>query len=594
MASQTGAREEDDEMRARPGNRDSRLGDLQHRLRASAAVVLAAVTLAAAAGGATTAAARSRAAVEPGSRSFIVRAVPGREAAAEAAVQRLGGRIRLRLRLINGFSAQIPDSAVARLRSLPAVARVTADRTLRPLTASYSQTGDSYSMYNITRTIGARQYWNAGYTGAGVGVAMIDSGVVPVDGLTAPGKIVNGPDISFDGQSASLQYLDAYGHGTHMAGIIGGQSDAAAARSPADLASDTTDFLGVAPGARIVNVKVADAHGATDVSQVIAAIDWVVQHRNDQGLNIRVLNLSYGTDSTQSYLTDPLSYAAEQAWKYGLFVVVAAGNAGYAKGGTMTDPAADPFVMSVGAVDTLGTLEQADDTYAPFSSSGVKSGAGHVELAAPGAHIASLRAPGSYVDQMFGSSGYVDSGIFRGSGTSQAAAMVAGAAALVLQQRPSLTPDQLKLLLTQTAAKVKGNTQQVGAGEINLAAALTAKEPKDALSAMQKWTPSTGLGTIEGSRGSSHVSMNGVTLQGEQDIFGVPVVASVLAQLEAAASSWSGGTWNGSSWSASSWSASSWSGSSWSASSWSASSWSDAVWAGSSWSDSAWANAIWG
>jgi serine protease AprX len=115
------------------------------------------------------------------------------------------------------------------------------------------------------------------------------------------GKIINGPDLSFESQSDELRYLDTYGHGTHLAGIIAG--------------NDGTEdgFRGVAPGARVVNVKVANYEGAVDVSQVIAAIDWVVQHRNDNGMNIRVINLAYGTDSTQSPMLDPLSFAVEQA-----------------------------------------------------------------------------------------------------------------------------------------------------------------------------------------------------------------------------------------------------------------------------------------
>src|SRR5207247_1109334 len=108
--------------------------------------------------------------------------------------------------------------------------------------------------------------------------------------------------------------------------------------------NDTTDFLGVAPDARIVSVKVADSHGNTDVSQVIAAIDWVVQHAHDPGLNIRVLNLSFGTDSTQSYVLDPLAFAAEVAWNRGIAVVAAVGNAGISASG-LADPAYDPYLI---------------------------------------------------------------------------------------------------------------------------------------------------------------------------------------------------------------------------------------------------------
>ncbi|HXJ63060.1 MAG TPA: S8 family serine peptidase, partial [Actinomycetota bacterium] len=182
--------------------------------------------------------------------------------------------------------------------SIPAVASARVGRAFDPLT-------DMGSMYNIDRITGATTYWSNGFTGQGIGVALIDSGVAPVDGLTAPGKVINGPDLSFESQASNLAYLDTFGHGTHMAGIIAGRSGVATSGA---YVNDTTHFLGMAPDAHIVSVKVADAHGATDVSQVIAAIDWVVQHRNDPGVNIRVLNLSYGTNSRQAYGPDPLGF----------------------------------------------------------------------------------------------------------------------------------------------------------------------------------------------------------------------------------------------------------------------------------------------
>ena len=151
-------------------------------------------------------------------------------------------------------------------------------------------------------------------------MAVLDTGVAPVPGLSD--KIVNGPDLSLDYQGGLPESVDAYGHGTHMAGIIAGRD--------AGSLTDPTHFVGVAPDARIVNVKVGAADGATDVSQVIAGIDWVVQHRHDNGLNIKVLNLSFGTLSTQSYTVDPLAYAAEVAWTHGVMVVAAAGNDGTA------------------------------------------------------------------------------------------------------------------------------------------------------------------------------------------------------------------------------------------------------------------------
>jgi len=155
-------------------------------------------------------------------------------------------------------------------------------------------------MPEVASAVRADQLWAKGVTGKGVGVALIDTGVAPVLGLTS-GNVVNGPDLSFDSQSPSPN-LDGFGHGTHMAGIIAGND------------KTTGGFRGVAPDSTLLSVRVGAHDGAADVSQVVAAVDWVVQHRADPGLNIRVLNLSYGTDGTQSTSLDPLTHAVENAW----------------------------------------------------------------------------------------------------------------------------------------------------------------------------------------------------------------------------------------------------------------------------------------
>jgi len=196
-----------------------------------------------------------------------------------------------------------------------------------------------------------------------------------------------------------------------------------------------------------------------------------------------------------------------------------------------------------------------------------------VDVLAPGTHIVGLRDPGSYIDRNFGSTGSVTDTLFRGSGSSEATAIVSGAAALVLQQRPNLTPDQLKALLTSTGAMVSGAKWQ-GKGQLNLAHALNTYTNFS----LPTYVPGTGVGSLELARGSNHLVMDGVALTGEQDLFGKPFTSATMATAEALGSSWSNGRWNGSSWSGSSWSGSSWSGSSWSGSSWSGSSWSGSSW----------------
>ena len=448
--------------------------------------------------------------------------------------------------------------------------------------AAYNPMEYPGSMYRVAQRVGADDVWAMGFTGQGVDIALIDSGVVPVDGLTASGKVINGPDLSFDSQVDNLRHLDTYGHGTHMAGIIAGRDDAVTA---IDRPQAADHFVGIAPNARIVNVKVADAQGATDVSQVIAAIDWVVQHRNDNGLNIRVINLSYGTDSTQDYLLDPLAYAVEQAWKAGIVVVVAAGNDG--NGSLLRNPATDPFVIAVGASRGTKMKGGKESPIAPFSSCG--TAARHVDVLAPGESVVSLRNPGSDADQNHPEAVVVDR-LFLGSGTSQAAAVTSGAVALLLEQRPELTPDQVKALLTETAE----TTRQLdpicaGAGEIDVNLAAWADTP----SAQQTFTASRGTGSLEAARGSNHVEHDGVALEGEQDIFGNDWDGVSWSTAAAQGVSWSGGDWNGVSWSGVSWSGVSWSGVTWSGVSWSGVSWSGVSWSNNHWNGVSWSGVSW-
>lgn len=456
---------------------------------------------------------------------------------------------------------------------------------------------DQGSLHWITKQYGAQQAWTEEdpygrkVTGRGVTVAVIDTGIAPVAGLSTSGKVVNGPDLSFESQTENTRYLDGYGHGTHMAGIIAGRDKYLGD----DGLNDYRKFVGVAPGARILNMKVGTADGGADVSQVIAAVDWIVQHRKDNGMNVRVINLSYGTPSSQSYLLDPLAHAVENAWRAGIVVVAAAGNAD--KSTTrLTMPAADPYVIAVGAVDHLGTPDQRDDVVADFSNGGGASR--RPDLLAPGKSVVSLRVPGSLSDVQHPEGRIADETSersFRGSGTSQAAAVVSGAAALLLQDRPSMSPDQLKTLLTSTADPLVQNPEPaMGAGVLDIEAAIGSATPS-ALWARQTWPISTGLGTLEGSRGAAHVvdPANGVVLTGEFDALGNPWIARSWSTVSSNNAAWSGGAWNGEDWSGTQWSASSWSGAAWEARSWSARSWSGIDWLARSWSDDTWAARSW-
>ena len=457
------------------------------------------------------------------------------------------------------------------------------------MAAGYSPAADAYSMANTTAWSGASAWWQAGWTGAGVDVAVIDTGVSPVEGLATPNKLLYGPDLSLESQAPNLRNLDTNGHGTFMAGLIAGRDSGIEfpyANAPA------TAYRGMAPDARIISIKVAVADGGTDVSQVIAAIDWVVQHRYDNGMNIRVINLSFGTNSTQSYLDDPLAYAAEQAWRKGIVVVAAAGNSGYQKGSGapgLADPAYDPHIIAVAGMDSMGTPLPWDDTIASYSAVAANGNARKPDFAAYGSHMQGLRVRNSYLDVAY-PAGILDDRYFRGSGTSEAAAITSGAVALILQRYPKLTPDQVKGYLSNSAISLSVTPRLQGKGGIDLNGMLTATPPSS-------WSTgdaaSTGGGSLEQSRGTDHVSDDGVVLSGEQDIFGHEFNAPAMAALEAAGNSWSGGTWNGNSWSGNSWSGNSWSGNSWSGNSWSGNSWSGNSWSGNSWSGNSWSTGGW-
>jgi serine protease AprX len=288
----------------------------------------------------------------------------------------------------------------------------------------------------------------------------------------------------------------------------------------------------MAPDARIVSLKVATADGGTDVSQVIAAINWVIQHKNDNGLNIRVLNLSYGTNSLQKYPLDPLSFAVEQAWKNGIVVVAAAGNTGFQReinAPGLANPSYNPYVIAVGGSDSMGTHILTDDTVGAYSASSCSAACRDPDFVAPGSHLQGLRVPNSWIDANH-PEGRLGSRFFRGSGTSQAAAITAGAVALILDRFPNATPDMVKNFIKSNAYPLTTRRGQVsplaqGKGEMQLVS-LLALAP-EAFS--QRLAESTGTGTLDAARGSDRMTRDGVAISGEVDIFGHTYDAAALA-----------------------------------------------------------------
>ncbi|GAA0798472.1 hypothetical protein Sya03_48640 [Spirilliplanes yamanashiensis] len=451
------------------------------------------------------------------------------------------------------------------------------------------------TLAQVRTLIGASSGTAATLTGKGVGVALIDTGVAPVPGLPAT-RIVNGPDLSFESQADNLRYLDAYGHGTHMAGII--------------VANDTaTGTKGLAPDVKLTSIKVGTSNGTVDVSQVIAAVDWVVEHKNDDAANpIKVINLSYGSGGTPSNWNDSLGFAVEKAWRSGIVVVAAAGNDGNSYG-SLANPAMNEWVLSVGAVATKGTTTVADDHLTTFTN--LPTGGKQVNVLAPGVSILSLRDPGSYIDTTYSTARSGET-LFRGTGTSQAAAVTSAAVAMILQSKPSATPDQVKDWLIKSAVYVpNGIAATMGLKEINVNAAL-GRSGTTVLP--QAWSRSNGSGTLDAARGDSRVLFDDVPLSGERAVWG-PLSTATWAAKAGATDSWTGGNWMGyrvagdgwtgtsfasKTWAASAWSnskpwtgATSWSDPDWSARTWSARTWSARTWSARTWSSDDWSSSVW-
>src|SRR5438552_12736194 len=314
--------------------------------------------------------------------------------------------------------------------------------------------------------------------------------------------------------------------------------------------------FGVAPCATLVSVKVADADGSSTLSRVIAGIDWVVANRDTY--NIGVLNLSFGMDATLPYVVNPLDAAAEAAWASGITVVASAGNNGT---DGVTSPGDDPYVVTVGATDTMGTAATNDDVLPSWSGRGRAHGHLKPDVVAPGVSVVSLRAPGSTIDVEH-PSGRVGDSYFRGTGTSMSTALVSGAVAVLLSHHGNATPDDVKGALVDGAVQLDS-----GAAAVDLAAA-------DATVARPDWWQPFPV-AFDGLDGGLRT--------------GMPWTASRWTD-----ESWAASRWTASRWTASRWTASRWTASRWTASRWTASRWTASRWTASRWTSDTWVSQSWG
>jgi serine protease AprX len=408
-------------------------------------------------------------------------------------VLRLGGKILGQLPLVNGLVASLDHTGIVALSNQSNVVYISKDRPLTPFFDSAAP------------AVNAPVAWKSNYTGSGIGVALIDSGVNAHPDLIATGLLPLSRIVynqSFVPATSST--ADAYGHGTHIAGLIAGNG----LSSTGPIYSQT--FKGIAPGATIVNLRVLDANGSATDSQVIAAINQAVNLKSK--FNIRVINLSLGRGVYESYKLDPLCKAVEKAWKSGIVVVVAAGNSGryLPTGGyaTVTSPGNDPYVLTVGSMKPMGTPGRADDLVASYSSKGPTL-IDHVakpDVVAPGNLLVATETSNTTLyntepDNRVPYSSYIYGGpsgpskfYFQLSGTSMAAGVVSGMVADLLQAHPQMTPDQVKTRLMKTASKTFPSSSSVydptsgmtytsqydiftvGAGYVDLASALASTE----------------------------------------------------------------------------------------------------------------------
>jgi serine protease AprX len=303
-----------------------------------------------------------------------------------------------------------------------------------------------------------------GINGTGIGVAVVDSGIAPHTALDS--RVVARVNlVSWEAPSTG----DHYGHGTHVAGIIGGNTSAAK--------YVTSAFGGgSAPAVKLIDVRVLGGTGVGYTSDVIAGIDWAVANRSKYG--IRVINLSLGHAVYEPAAIDPLCKAVARAVQAGVVVVASAGNYGLTSAGApvlggITSPGNSPYAITVGSVDTKGTVDRSDDAVAAYSSKGPTRYdlAVKPDVVAPGSKLVSLEASGSYLSKNYPAWHIAGSGknaYFRLTGTSMSTAVVSGGVALLLDDNPSLTPGQVKMAL-QMGATFMPNAGLIasGAGNVN-------------------------------------------------------------------------------------------------------------------------------
>jgi serine protease AprX len=487
----------------------------------------------------------ARAAKEnPGAKvSVIVESSKGASAAAHALREGAGSPKRT-LDLVNAVAGQIPAARLDALRRNPNVTAITEDAPVR--LSGYS------NIQQWPQVTGLATSFDFANTGAKMPtIAIVDSGIDAtradfgsriVAQVNMTNLIPNAPG-------------DGRGHGTFVAGIAAGGAPG---------------YAGAAPTADIVSIDVMDDKGMAMTSDVIAAAQWIYDNRGTY--NIRVANFSLHSTVPASFMFDPLDKAVEKLWFAGVVVVVAAGNYGVngQPSGVPYAPGNDPFVITVGASDTTGTVGANDDLNTPWSAYGYTlDGFFKPEIGAPGRFmIGPVPAASTLVAEFptrMSAPGYMQL-----SGTSFAAPLVAGAASFLLAKHPGWTPDQVKGALMLYAKPVpNAAARSLGVGELAVASISTTTPPNPNL-ALSQFVISDPAG-------------------GSGRVFDAASWAS-RAQADA---SWASASWASASWSTASWASASWASASWSSASWASASWASQASSDQSWADASWGSASW-
>lgn len=381
---------------------------------------------------------------------------------AEHYVTLLGGKVTKNLSIINAFAATLPASRIPQIAQHPGVRWISPDAPIEETDCtnciSVTELKNEYD-----KAVFADQLWNRSpyLQGQGITVAVVDSGIAS-----------NHPDFSgrviTTKNTTRLQLPnDNFGHGTYVAGIIAGNG-----------AASKGAYIGIAPKAQLLNVKVSESFGASFESDLVEGLQWIYENRKTY--NIKVVNISLNGSLAQSYHTSPISAACEILWFNGIVVVVSSGNNGQ---GAVYPPANDPFVITVGATDSNGTASISDDAVVSFSAYGKTiDGFSKPDIVAPGRHIVGPLA-GAYAQlAILHPANVINKYYMLMSGTSASAPIVSGAAALLLQDEPKLTPDQVKYRLMATANKKWAgySSATAGAGYLDIRAAVNGNTTKSA------------------------------------------------------------------------------------------------------------------